>query len=144
MWQQVNDMKVSSDFAKDLPERLAGDDAGAGFTTDDDVSIRELVELLDMEALLVTRGKRGMSLFERGKAPLHLPVVGPDEVVDVTGAGDTVMATYVLALCAGAGYPQAAQLANIAGGIVVQKHGTATTDVEELRDRTRAWAEGRV
>lgn len=99
---------------------------------------------LGMEALLVTRGKRGMSLFEEGKAPLHLPVVGPDEVVDVTGAGDTVMATYVLALCAGAGYTQAAQLANIAGGIVVQKHGTATTDAGELRDRIRAWGEGRI
>lgn len=99
---------------------------------------------LDLKALLVTRGKRGMALFEKGCDPAHLPVVGPDEVVDVTGAGDTVMASYVLSLCAGASFIEAAWIANIAGGIVVQKFGTATTDPDELRARIRAWGEGKI
>jgi D-glycero-beta-D-manno-heptose-7-phosphate kinase len=103
-----------------------------------------LRERLGLEALLVTRGKRGMALFERGKKPLHIGVVGPDQVIDVTGAGDTVMASYVLSLCAGATFEEAAWVANIAGGIVVQKFGTATTDPAELVARIRAWGEGKI
>lgn len=99
---------------------------------------------LGLTALLITRGKRGMSLFEKGKQAAHIGVVGPDQVIDVTGAGDTVMATYVLSLCAGASFLDAAWIANIAGGIVVQKFGTATTDPEELSGRIREWGEGRI
>lgn len=99
---------------------------------------------LGYRALLVTRGAKGMSLFEEGRAPLHLPVVGSDQVVDVTGAGDTVISTYVLALAAGASFPDAAAIANVAGGIVVQKHGTATTDAQELSRTLQAWGEGRL
>jgi rfaE bifunctional protein kinase chain/domain len=103
-----------------------------------------LRERLDIEALLVTRGKHGMALFERGKKPVHIGVVGPDQVIDVTGAGDTVMASYILSLCAGATFTEAAWIANVAGGIVVQKFGTATTDPDELTARIRAWGEGKI
>ncbi len=89
---------------------------------------------LDCEAILITRGSRGMALFERGgSAPLMIPVYGTDQVADVTGAGDTVIATFTLALAAGGSYAEAAKLANYAGGIVVMKMGTATVSNEELR-----------
>ncbi len=99
---------------------------------------------LGYRALLVTRGAKGMSLFEEGRPPLHLPVVGSDQVVDVTGAGDTVISTYVLSLAAGASFPRAAAIATVAGGIVVQKHGTATTDPQELSRTLQAWGEGKL
>lgn len=89
---------------------------------------------LDAEAILVTRGSRGMALLERDRAePLHIPVYGTDQVADVTGAGDTVIATFTLALAAGASFAEAAKLANYAGGIVVMKMGTATVSNDELR-----------
>ena len=81
--------------------------------------------------LLVTRGSRGMSLFEEGGVA-HLPVHGTDQVADVTGAGDTVIGTFALALAAGATPLEAAALANYAGGVVVMKMGTATLDRDEL------------
>lgn len=87
---------------------------------------------LACQVLLVTRGRRGMTLFERGKKPLHLPVYGSEEAVDVTGAGDTVSATFALALGAGGTPFEAARLANIAGALVVQKQGTATVTRPEL------------
>ena len=87
---------------------------------------------LDCQVLLVTRGRRGMTLFERGKKPLHLAVHGSEEAVDVTGAGDTVSATFALALGAGGKPIDAARLANIAGALVVQKQGTATVTRPEL------------
>jgi bifunctional ADP-heptose synthase (sugar kinase/adenylyltransferase) len=74
-----------------------------------------------------------MSLFQDGHPVVHLPVVGSREPVDVTGAGDTVIATYTLALASGASFLEAAHLANHAGGIVVMKRGTATVTAEELR-----------
>ena len=84
--------------------------------------------------MLVTRGSRGMALFDRGAtAPLLIPVWGTDQVADVTGAGDTVIAAFTLALAAGARPAEAARLANYAGGIVVMKHATATVSSEELR-----------
>jgi D-glycero-beta-D-manno-heptose-7-phosphate kinase len=93
-----------------------------------------LQQSLDCEALLITRGSRGMALFEKDKKDaLHIPVYGTDQVADVTGAGDTVIATFTLALAAGASYAEAAKLANYAGGIVVMKMGTATVSNEELR-----------
>jgi rfaE bifunctional protein kinase chain/domain len=93
-----------------------------------------LQQSLDCEAILITRGSRGMALFERnGRAPIFIPVYGTDQVADVTGAGDTVIATFTLALAAGASYAEAAKLANYGGGIVVMKMGTATVSNEELR-----------
>lgn len=93
-----------------------------------------LQQSLDCEAILITRGSRGMALFERqGREPVFIPVYGTDQVADVTGAGDTVIATFTLALAAGSSYAEAAKLANYAGGIVVMKMGTATVSNEELR-----------
>ena len=89
---------------------------------------------LDCEAVLITRGSRGMALYEKeGKGLLSIPVYGTDQVADVTGAGDTVIATFTLALAAGASYVEAAKLANYGGGIVVMKMGTATVSNDELR-----------
>lgn len=93
---------------------------------------RALQRRVRCEQLLVTRGRNGMSLFRRGEAPLHLPAHGSAEAVDVTGAGDTVAATFCAALAAGADAAQAAALANVAGALVVRKAGTATVSGEEL------------
>lgn len=88
-------------------------------------------------AVLITRGSRGMALFpSEGKAEF-IPIVGTDEVTDVTGAGDTVIAVFTLALSSGAGFLEAAHIANIAGGIVVMKHGTATVERAELYQTLR-------
>jgi D-beta-D-heptose 7-phosphate kinase/D-beta-D-heptose 1-phosphate adenosyltransferase len=90
-----------------------------------------LLRALGCDAALVTRGEQGMSLFERGKRPLHIESAAR-EVFDVTGAGDTVIATLALALTAGATLPEAAALANEAAGVVVGKLGTATAAPEEI------------
>ncbi|HEY2434645.1 MAG TPA: PfkB family carbohydrate kinase [Vicinamibacterales bacterium] len=94
---------------------------------------RTLLHLTRAKAVLVTRGSRGMALFERAHPTVHIPIVGSDQIADVTGAGDTVIATLTLALSAGATFVEAAQLANCAGGIVVMKRGTATVSASELR-----------
>ena len=93
---------------------------------------RTLLQRLDCRAVLITRGSRGMALFEPDRPTDHIPIVGSDEVADVTGAGDTVIATFALALAAGASFRDAARLANHAGGIVVMKRGTATVTAAEL------------
>ena len=93
---------------------------------------RTLLRKLKHEAILITRGKDGMALFQRGKKTAHIPIHGTDEVADVTGAGDTVIATFTLALACGASYLEAAQLANYAGGIVVMKYGTRPVTQDEL------------
>jgi D-glycero-beta-D-manno-heptose-7-phosphate kinase len=87
---------------------------------------------MKLDALLVTRGRHGIALFESGKRLTHIPVHGSDQSVDVTGAGDTVLATYTLALACGASALESAHIANIAGGLVVMKRGTATVTREEL------------
>ena len=94
---------------------------------------RSLLQRTRMDAVLVTRGSRGMALFEPGKPTVHIPIFGSDQIADVTGAGDTVMATMTLALSAGASFEEAARLANYAGGLVVMKRGTATVSPGELR-----------
>lgn len=93
-----------------------------------------ILQGLDCEAVLLTRGSRGMALFEKGQSAATLiPVHGTDQVADVTGAGDTVIAAFTLALAAGASFAEAAKVANYAGGIVVMKMGTATASNDELR-----------
>lgn len=87
---------------------------------------------LGLEALVVTRGKDGMAIFERNRPLQHIPIYGTDAPVDVTGAGDTVIAVFTLAVAAGASYFEAAHLANYAGGIVVMKRRTASLTREEL------------
>ena len=96
------------------------------------VSGEALRDRLQFRALLVTRGSHGMMLFEEDKEPLRIDAVGSRQPVDVTGAGDTVIATYALGLACGASFADAAQLANLAGGIVVMKRGTATVSAGEL------------
>jgi len=93
---------------------------------------RALLDRTKMQAVLITRGSRGMALFEPGKPTVHIPIHGSDQIVDVTGAGDTVMATMTLSLAAGATFEEAARLANVAGGLVVMKRGTATVSSAEL------------
>jgi len=92
---------------------------------------RRVLSLLSCRAVLVTRGEHGMSLFERGRPPLHVPTAAR-EVFDVTGAGDSVIATMALALAAGASLVEAAVLANCAAGVVVGKLGTAQATPEEV------------
>ncbi len=111
---------------------------GADFTSDD---CSRLGERLGLEALLVTNGNQGMSLFEHGKPPLHLDAVGSTEPVDVTGAGDTVIAAYSLGLAAGLSFADAATAANHAGGIVVMKKRTASVTADELVGSLRSDAE---
>jgi rfaE bifunctional protein kinase chain/domain len=93
----------------------------------------ELLARLGARFLLITRGSYGMTLFE-GHESCHIPVHGTDQVADVTGAGDTVIGTFSLALAAGATPLEASLLANYAGGVVVMKLGTATLTPDELRD----------
>jgi len=94
---------------------------------------KNLLRRSQNQAVLVTRGSKGMVLFERRKKPYPIAAYGPEEVADVTGAGDTVIATLTLALMAGANLVDAAHLANYAAGIAVQKMGTATVSPAELR-----------
>ena len=95
---------------------------------------RWLLRRTGMQAVLVTRGGRGMALFERKQPTVHVPIFGSDEVADVTGAGDTVLATFGLALAAGGSFYEATRLANYAGGRVVMKRGTATVSAREIGD----------
>jgi len=92
---------------------------------------REIMALISTFYLIIKRGERGMSLFEKDKPPLHIPTVAR-EVYDVTGAGDTVIAAAALAILAGATLREAAVIANAAAGVVVGKLGTATCSPEEL------------
>jgi len=92
----------------------------------------EVVRRLKLDSLVITRGRDGMVAFTRRHKPVDIPCFGSEEVTDVTGAGDTVIATFTAALAAGASAEEAAQLANYAGGIVVMKRGTATVSLNEL------------
>ncbi len=121
------------------PNNLEASQA-AGFEITDEVSIaaagKKLIERLKSEAVLITRGEQGMSLFLNGGKPVHIPTVAK-EVYDVTGAGDTVIAVLMLALSAGADMREAAVIANHAAGIVVGEVGTATVKLEQLRKTIR-------
>ncbi|MGB8115684.1 MAG: PfkB family carbohydrate kinase, partial [Candidatus Sulfotelmatobacter sp.] len=93
---------------------------------------KQVMERMKLQSLLITRGRDGMVAFNHKHAPVDIPIFGSDQVADVTGAGDTVIAAFSAALAAGATTEEAAQLANYAGGIVVMKRGTATVSAEEL------------
>jgi len=97
-----------------------------------EIAASELKQRLGYRALLVTRGGQGMMLLEDDAKPLHIHAVGAQQPVDVTGAGDTVIATFTLAVASGASFADAARLANHAGGLVVMKRGTATVSASEL------------
>jgi D-glycero-beta-D-manno-heptose-7-phosphate kinase len=92
----------------------------------------QVMSRMKLQSLIVTRGRDGMVAFSRRHKPLDIPIFGSDEVADVTGAGDTVIATFTAAVAAGASTEEAAHLANYAGGIVVMKRGTATVSQQEL------------
>ncbi len=103
---------------------------------------RELLKRTRMSAVLITRGSRGMAVFESDRPTVHVPIYGSDEVADVTGAGDTVIATMTLAIAAGGSFHEAARLANYAAGLVVMKRGTATVSPDELREAIRTDPQG--
>jgi D-glycero-beta-D-manno-heptose-7-phosphate kinase len=92
----------------------------------------DIIKRMNLNSLVITRGRDGMVAFSGKPKPLDIPVFGGDQVTDVTGAGDTVIATFTAALAAGANAEEAAHLANYAGGIVVMKRGTATVSQQEL------------
>ena len=92
----------------------------------------EIAARMKLQALVITRGRDGMVSFSGKHKPVDIPIFGSDQVADVTGAGDTVIATFTAAFAAGASAEEAAHLANYAGGIVVMKRGTATVSREEL------------
>lgn len=122
-----------TELEESLRTRIAGDNTrllAAG---------KAIMSKMKLQSLLVTRGSDGMVVFQRSAKPVFIPIHGSDEVADVTGAGDTVIATYTAALAAGADPESAARLANYAGGIVVMKRGTATVTRAEL---LRAVTEG--
>ncbi len=102
---------------------------------------RTVLKRTRSRAVLITRGGRGMALFEPAARTVHIPIVGSDQIADVTGAGDTVIAALTLGLAAGATFEEAAHLANHAGGIVVMKRGTATVTQDELRASVTGRAE---
>ena len=98
---------------------------------------KEALERLGVRVLFLTMGNQGMAVFTPGREPVFLPVVGPDQVTDVSGAGDTVAATILLARCAGADPEEAGWLATCAASVVVQKLGAATAAPQELRRALR-------
>jgi rfaE bifunctional protein kinase chain/domain len=94
---------------------------------------QQIMARMKLQSLVITRGRDGMVAFPNKRhKPVDIPIYGSDQVADVTGAGDTVIATFTAALAAGASTEEAAHLANYAGGIVVMKRGTATVSQEEL------------
>ena len=103
---------------------------------------RATLAAMKLRALLVTRGRDGMALFEAPGRVTHIGIHGSNQAVDVTGAGDTVLAAYTIALACGAAPLEAAQIANIAGGLVVMKRGTATVSQMELLETIRREAAG--
>lgn len=116
-----NEPEVEALTGQELTDEAAVEKAG-----------RAVLERLDARLLLLTRGSRGMALFEREGPVTFMPIHGTDEIADVTGAGDTVISTFTVALAAGTAPGEAAWLANVAGGVVVMKRGTATVTVPEL------------
>ena len=126
----VTPNQTEAEQASGIRIRTAADLRAAG---------RRILAMLRCQAVLVTRGEHGMSLFERGRRDVHIPTAAR-EVFDVTGAGDTVIAMLGLALCAGARPREAATLANYAAGVVVGKLGTATVTPDEVLAAVEAGA----
>jgi rfaE bifunctional protein kinase chain/domain len=143
--QRTNDIPVLvdsrfrlSDFSgftgatpnEDEVEHLLG--APIGSSVELESAATRLRHELQYQALLVTRGSRGMLLLAGDELPLYIPAVGAQQAVDGTGAGDTVIAAFALALASGSSFVEAAHLANHAGGLVVMKRGTASVSAAEL------------
>jgi rfaE bifunctional protein kinase chain/domain len=96
-----------------------------------------LLEKLKVQAVLITRGNRGMTLLEKSSKIHRIPISGHEDITDITGVGETVASVFALSLAAGAGFSDAACLANCAAGIVVKKSGTAVLTREELREAVK-------
>jgi rfaE bifunctional protein kinase chain/domain len=124
-------------------EEEAGALAGAGLSEDAVLASRgeTLRKRFNWKALLVTRGNRGMALFQSGKKPAFIPIAGSADIVDVSGAGDTVAAAATLALLGGASFLEAAHIANFAASVVVMKRGTATLNIGELSEAIKSGKE---
>ena len=117
-----NDTELANYIGHELKDMASLIDAGA-----------EIMRKLNANGALITRGEKGMSLFERGGAVHHIPVSDKSEVFDVSGAGDTCVAAFILALTAGINPVIAARVSNVAAGVAVRKLGTSTVNFEELR-----------
>lgn len=123
-----------------ITPNLSEFEAVVGSAQDDETLVakaRTLIDDFDLQAVLVTRSEKGMTLVERDQAPFHLPTKAR-EVYDVTGAGDTVISVLAASLAANQSLQQATALANTAAGVVVGKLGTATVSTEELRKELRS------
>jgi len=114
------------------PELAAATGLPVGEAASSVRAAQALQRMLGCHAVLATRGRSGMALIEAGRDPELIPVHGQEEAVDVTGAGDTVIATLAMALAAGASLGEAARIANVAGALVVRKPGTATISPDEI------------
>ncbi len=117
-----NDTELANYVGHELKDMSSLIDAGA-----------TIMRNLNANGALITRGEKGMSLFERGGAVHHIPVADKSEVFDVSGAGDTCVAAFILALTAGINPVVAARISNVAAGVAVRKMGTSTVNFEELR-----------
>lgn len=119
--------------------------AALGYKTLDEKNLhkagQEMLHKLAAEAVLISRGPAGMTLFEKNGTAIDIPVTNKSEVYDVTGAGDTVVVAFMLARAAGASYLQAARISNFAAGVVVRKPGTATTTTDEIKAAIGAYDE---
>jgi rfaE bifunctional protein kinase chain/domain len=122
-----NEPEVEAMVGEELADDAALEKAG-----------RMVLSQLDAGLLLITRGSRGMALLERDGPTTFIPIHGTDQIADVTGAGDTVISTFTVALSAGVAPAEAAWLANVAGGVVVMKRGTATVGPGELQQALSA------
>ncbi|MCP4147468.1 MAG: hypothetical protein GY757_06935, partial [bacterium] len=101
------------------------------------VAGNELLERLNVRGIILKRGHEGMIVFEKEKEPFKIEIYGSPDIVDVTGAGDTVISVFTLALSAGANLVSASQLANIAAGIVVMKEGAYPIGFDELENELK-------
>jgi rfaE bifunctional protein kinase chain/domain len=134
--QQLTRFKGATAATPNEPEleALAGKPLDAGSLI---AAGQEILQQIEAEALLITRGKNGMALLTRDAEPQMIPIFGSTDIVDVTGAGDTVISAFALAVSAGIPLPHAAELANCAAGIVVMKRGAATVSPSELMEAIR-------
>jgi D-beta-D-heptose 7-phosphate kinase/D-beta-D-heptose 1-phosphate adenosyltransferase len=129
--------KKVSCITPNFSEAVAGMRSGEPRTEKDVLELgKKILKALGSESVLITRGEKGMTLFEPGNKITHIPTRAK-EVYDVTGAGDTVIAALTLALAAKADYAEAAEISNFAAGIVVGKLGTATVNPTELGKAVR-------
>ncbi len=122
-YAKQNDVELSAFVGRQIEDMTSLINAGS-----------ELLKHLNANALLITRGELGLSLFERGGSVHHIPVAERSEVFDVSGAGDTCVAAFLLAVVSGFNPVISARLANYAAGITVKKFGTSTVSAEELTE----------